>query len=68
MAPSGGYSGSDAGKAELDYDPDDNLLPLTAGGRLRLAWLSARFQALDSVRTWLYRRNLRTLNYNRRKQ
>ena len=54
--------------AELDYDPDENLLPLTAGGRLRLAWLSARFQALDSVRTWLYRRNLRTLNYNRRKQ
>jgi hypothetical protein len=54
--------------AELHYDPDENLPPLTAAGRVRLAWLSARFRALDSLRTWLYRRGLRTLNYNRRQR
>ncbi len=54
--------------AELNYDPDENLPPLTAADRVRLAWLSARFRALDSLRAWLYRRGLRTLNYNRRQK
>jgi hypothetical protein len=53
---------------ELNYDPDENLPPLTAADRVRLAWLSVRFCALDSLRTWLYRRGLRTLNYNRRQR
>jgi hypothetical protein len=54
--------------ADLHYDPDENLPPLTTSDRLRLAWLSDRFRALDSLRTWLYRRGLRTLNYNRRQR
>lgn len=52
--------------AELGYDADDDLAPLTTADRLHLAWLSARFQALDWLRAWLYRRGLLTLNYNRR--
>lgn len=51
---------------ELGYGPDEGLAPLTTADRLRLAWLSARFKTLDTLRSWLYRRGLRTLNYNRR--
>ena len=52
---------------ELHYDPDANLPPMSNADRLHLAWLSAKFKTLDTLRTWLYRRGLRTLNYNRRK-
>jgi hypothetical protein len=51
---------------ELGYDPDEGLGPLSTADRLRLAWLSARFKALDTLRSWLYQRGLRTLNHNRR--
>jgi hypothetical protein len=54
--------------AELEYEADADLAPLTTADRLHLAWLSARFKTLDTLRTWLYRRGLRTLNYNRRKR
>jgi hypothetical protein len=52
--------------AELHYDPDADLTPSTTADRLRLTWLSVKFKTLDTLRTWLYRRGLRTLNYNRR--
>jgi len=52
--------------AELGYDPDEDLPALTTADRLHLAWLSARFHALDALRTWLYRRGSLTLNANRR--
>ena len=54
--------------AELGYEADEDLAPLTTADRLHLTWLSTRFQALDSLRAWLYRRGLLTLNYNRRRQ
>ena len=54
--------------AELGYTPDEELTPLTTADRLHLAWLSIKFQALDSLRTWLYRRGSLTLNYNRRQR
>jgi hypothetical protein len=54
--------------AELGYTPDEELAPLTTADRLHLAWLSIRFQVLDSLRAWLYRRGSLTLNYNRRQR
>jgi hypothetical protein len=51
---------------ELGYGADEDLGPLNTADRLRLAWLSTRFKTLDALRTWLYQRGLRTLNYNRR--
>jgi hypothetical protein len=51
---------------ELGYDADEGLGPLSTADRLRLAWLSARFKDFDTLRAWLYRHGLRTLNYNRR--
>ncbi|MFN2141736.1 MAG: sulfotransferase family protein [Candidatus Promineifilaceae bacterium] len=54
--------------AELGYDSDDDLPPLTTTDGLHLAWLSARFHALDALRTWLYRRGTLTLNTNRRQR
>jgi hypothetical protein len=53
--------------AELRYEADEGLGPPTTAERLRMAWLSARFQALDALRTRLYHHGLRTLNHNRRK-
>jgi len=52
---------------ELGYVPDEDLEPLSTAGKLRLAWLSTKFQVSDSLRYWLYRRQLLTLNYNLRR-